>query len=132
LSNITNDESWNKIAQLHASEARLDGNSLVAMRRKNPQVFNISQSGITPGSPEDPLVPVVNRFESLMAMDTVRNEYLLQPQIYQWLIESPINNLEAFNEQVYSQLFLTPSTDPWLGLLPADGYTAIQNEGVKQ
>jgi hypothetical protein len=132
LSNVTNDESWNKIAQLHASEARLDGNSLVAMRRKNPQVFNISQRGITPGSPEDPLVPVVNRFESLMAMDTVRNEYLLQPQIYQWLIESPINNLEAFNEQVYSQLFLTPSTDPWLGLLPADGYTAIQNEGVKQ
>lgn len=133
LTNATeaDDQGWDKIAQLHAQEARLDGNSLVLMRRKNPQVFNISQRGITPGSPEDPLVPFVNRFESLMAMDTVRNEYLMQPQVYQWLIESPANNLEALNEQVYSQLFLTPSSDPWLGLLPADGYTAIENEGVK-
>jgi hypothetical protein len=65
-----------------------------------------------------------------MALDTARNQYLLQPRIYEWLLESSFNNIESLNEQVYSQLFLTPSSDPWLGLAPSDAYTAIENEGV--
>jgi hypothetical protein len=73
---------------------------------------------------------VIRKFESLMALDTVRNEYLLQPQIYEWLLNSSFNNVDSLNELVYSQLFLTPSSDPWLGLAPNDAYTAIENEGV--
>jgi hypothetical protein len=65
-----------------------------------------------------------------MALDTVRNEYLLQPKIYEWLLSSSFNDVESLNERVYSQLFLTPSSDPWLGLAPGDAYTAIDNEGV--
>jgi hypothetical protein len=75
-------------------------------------------------------MPVVRKFESLMAMDTVRNQYLLQPKIYQWLLASPFNDVERLNERVYRDLFLTPSSDPWLGLAPSDAYTAIENDGV--
>jgi hypothetical protein len=38
--------------------------------------------------------------------------------------------VEELNERVYTELFLTPSSDPWLGLAPPDVYTAIENGGV--
>jgi hypothetical protein len=38
--------------------------------------------------------------------------------------------LEKFNNEVYARLFLTPSWDPWLGLLSPDIYVAIDNGGV--
>ena len=130
LTTSTDEKAWTSIAELHAQEARLDNNSQALIRSKNPKVYDISGRGITPGSTNDPVMPVIRKFESLMALDTVRNQYLLQPQIYEWLLESPLNNIDSLNEQVYSQLFLTPSSDPWLGLAPNDAYTAIENEGV--
>ena len=130
LTTATDEKAWASIAELHASQARLDSNSQALMRSKNPKAYDISHRGITPGSANDPLLPVIGKFESLMALDTVRNQYLLQPKIYGWLIEAPLNTIENLNEQVYSQLFLTPSSDPWLGLAPSDAYTAIENEGV--
>jgi hypothetical protein len=33
------------------------------------------------------------------------------------------------NKRVYSELFLTPASDPWLGLLPESTYSALTNEG---
>jgi hypothetical protein len=38
--------------------------------------------------------------------------------------------VEKFNDKVYAELFFTPKTDPWLGLLMPDAYTAIDNSGV--
>jgi hypothetical protein len=40
-------------------------------------------------------------------------------------------DLEKFNEKVYAELFLTPGTDPWLGLLEKDVYAAIDNGGIQ-
>ncbi|HBB34961.1 MAG TPA: hypothetical protein DC064_25040 [Cyanobacteria bacterium UBA9273] len=132
LTAATDEEAWANIAKLHAEEARLDSNSQTLMRNKNPDTYDISGRGITPGSADDPLMPIVTKFESLIALDTVRNQYLLQPKIYTWLLESPVQNVDSLNEIVYDQLFLTPSSDPWLGLFPSDGYTAIENEGVRR
>ena len=39
-------------------------------------------------------------------------------------------DVTALNERVYAELFLTPSSDPWLGLLPPDTYTALEEDGV--
>jgi hypothetical protein len=39
--------------------------------------------------------------------------------------------MEPFNERVYASLFLTPRSDPWLGLLVKDGYSGIAREGVR-
>lgn len=130
LTTATDETAWTKLAQLHSQDAEIDNNSQNLMRHKNPQAYDITGRNITPGSPEDPLVPIINKFQSLIALDTVKNQYLLQPKIYTWLLEIPNQNLNNFNELVYSQLFLTPSTDPWLGLVPNDSYTAIENEGI--
>jgi hypothetical protein len=38
-------------------------------------------------------------------------------------------DFEKLNEWVYAELFLTPRKDPWLGLAPADIYTALDHNG---
>ena len=69
----------------------------------------------------------VGRFEGLIAEDTVRNEYLLHSALHTWLAASrQVPDLAAFNEQVYARLFLTPSSDPWLGLAPAELYAVMR------
>jgi hypothetical protein len=64
-----------------------------------------------------------------VALDTIRNEYLLRSKLYGWLIQaSPQLDLAELNDKVYAELFLTPSTDPWLGLLSKDVYTGLSEE----
>ena len=34
-------------------------------------------------------------------------------------------DLETFNARVYSELFLTPASDPWLGMSSVETYLAL-------
>jgi hypothetical protein len=75
---------------------------------------------------------MIRSFEAAMALDTVRNEYLFHSQLHQWFVEGEDTEaIEALNDRVYAQLFLTPNSDPWLGLNPADIYSAIDNDGIR-
>jgi hypothetical protein len=77
------------------------------------------------------LARLLNRFRELIALDTVRNEYLMHTKLYVWLLKDPVrNDVAKLNEKVYTNLFLTPKSDPWLGLFSADVYTALDNGGV--
>lgn len=40
-------------------------------------------------------------------------------------------DLAKFNEKVYAELFLTPNSDAWLGLLDKNVYLGIDNGGVR-
>jgi hypothetical protein len=123
LTEITDQKVWNKIAQLYAPDAKLDQNSISLIRAKKSQSVNTQQ---------DNLPTILKKFEATIALDTVRNEYMLHSQIHQWFIEGKqTSSVEALNEQVYAQLFLTPSSDPWLGLFPSDSYSAIENDGIR-
>lgn len=123
LAKITDEEVWNKIAQLYAADVKLDQNSISLIRAKRSHSVNTE---------EDNLPIIVKKFETTMALDTVRNEYMLHNQIHQWFIQGKqTRSVEALNEQVYAQLFLTPSSDPWLGLFPSDSYSAIDNDGIR-
>jgi hypothetical protein len=47
------------------------------------------------------------------------------------LLRDPVRaDLDKFNEKVYAELFLTPRSDPWLGLVSADVYTALDGGGI--
>lgn len=123
LAEITDQKVWNKIAQLYAADVKLDQNSISLIRAKKSQSANTQ---------EDNLPIIVKKFEATMALDTVRNEYMLHSQIHQWFMQGKqTRSVEALNEQVYAQLFLTPSSDPWLGLFPSDSYSAIDNDGIR-
>lgn len=112
-------EKWKKIAQLRKQEAVLDENSRKFIGRK---------LGIK-GAELDKLV---DQFEQNLALDMVRNEYRFHSKIYTWLQTGAGNDLKKFNEQVYAELFLTPSSDPWLGLYAPEIYNGIENSGISK
>ncbi|MEI6062962.1 MAG: hypothetical protein WCQ26_00070 [Pseudanabaena sp. ELA748] len=113
------DENWARLARLHQNRRYLDQGSLTVMQRKLP----VSAS----------MANVIRSFEQAIAQDTVRNEYVFHAQIHNWFANGEFinndngdtNSLTALNRRVYDQLFLTPASDPWLGLVNENVYTGI-------
>lgn len=121
LKEATQPQTWGKLASFHADLARLDENSKSLMRSKHSAYR----------SPEK-LAKTVQTFEQAMAIDTVRNEYLLHSRLHQWFVErNQTDTIAQLNEKVYAELFLTPSSDPWLGLVSPDIYSAIEGDGIQ-
>jgi hypothetical protein len=111
---------WRKVANLHLAEAKLDPSSIGLLKSKNPAAY----------AQGDLLQRTVQLFESQIALDTVHNNYEFRRKILGWLKESKgMIELEDLNSRVYSELFLTPRSDPWLGLVPDATYTALPDDG---
>jgi hypothetical protein len=120
LTEITDRAAWEKLAQRYRREAVLDNRSIHLIRAKKVDQGN-----------NQAFQAVVQQFESSMALDTVRNEYLLHSQLHRWFTEGTvIRSVTQLNDRVYAELFLTPNTDPWLGLAPKDVYSAIEKDGL--
>ncbi|HEU4794544.1 MAG TPA: hypothetical protein VFT02_02875, partial [Pyrinomonadaceae bacterium] len=119
IAQITDEAAWRKIAALHAADAVLDSRSLALIKRQNPTLS------------EQEFAKMLQNFQELIALDTIRNDYLMRMKLYPWLMRDPSRGkLEKFNEKVYAELFLTPKSDAWLGLLSKDVYLGIDNGGV--
>lgn len=125
------DDAWRRIAALPQHLAHLDLRSQVLMRRELPDAAAAARRAMSKSKIEDPLVRVVQSFEASAALDAVKNEFQLHRQIHAWYAdgEAP-RDFNALNERVYAELFLTPSSDPWLGLAPADAYTGLVGGGL--
>ncbi len=105
LGKVTDEAAWRKIAALHSSDAMLDQRSIGLIKRQNPSLT------------DEEMARLLRKFQELIALDTVRNEYLLHSKLYGWLMRDPArHNVDKLNEKVYASLFLTPHSDPWLGL----------------
>ena len=132
LAEATDNDTWNNIAALHTADAKLDAASLALMRR---QTLNSTTPAAQPAVEQQrqQFARLVSNFERYLALDTVRNEYLMRIKLHAWLTSFRFrDDLAAFNEKVYTELFLTPRSDPWLGLFSADTYTALEHGGVKE
>ena len=120
---------WKKIAQSHLGKSKLDRRSIAVMSAKSSRLL-AAADGATRFN------EMVKAFETSVSEDTVRNEYLFHRQIHDWLAAGKLSDgksatdVDALNERIYADLFLTPSADPWLGLLPANTYSAIDNDGI--
>ena len=68
---------------------------------------------------------LVAAFERTLAEDTRRNAEM-RLVILPWLSRSP--SLPALTDRIYRDAFLTPRSDPWLGLLAPDAYAAIEGD----
>ena len=123
LGAVTDEGAWRKIAQFHLDDSRLDARSIGLIQRQTQRAL----------SNKSDLARLVEKLEQNIALDTVRNEYLLHTKLYAWLIsDRNRTELEALNKKVYAELFLTPATDPWLGLLSPDTYMALEGGGISR
>ncbi len=129
-----NEELWQALANLHRSDVQLDEASVAVMRREAPTAEAAAGVAVTKSIAEDPILRVVKSFEDSIALDTVRNEYLLHRRVHEAFSTdmAAVQNSETLNEWVYAELFLTPSSDPWLGLVPRDVYSALEDDGKTQ
>jgi hypothetical protein len=125
-----NDGVWMRIAALHAQDAALDERSRGLIRSKSPTAAQASLLAVDKAKVEDPLIRSLRNLERSISEDTIKNEYLLHSKIHQWLAQETSPDLDRFNARVYSELFLTPDSDPWLGLVPPDVYSALDNDGL--
>jgi hypothetical protein len=125
------DELWQGIADLHRPDVKLDEASVELMRREAPIAAEAARLAVSKYRVEDPILRYVRSFETSMALDTVRNEYLLHRRVHEKYVEGgpQLATADQLNEWVYAELFLTPSSDPWLGLAPHDLYTALEGDG---
>lgn len=130
---LQDDSVWQQIANLHRDDATLDANSKELIKSENPTAAQAGRLAVTKRVVEDPLVRLVRTLENSIAVDTVRNAYQLRRQIHEWLARDGYHPpVDLLNDRVYTELFLTPSSDPWLGLAAPDVYTALPNGGVVQ
>jgi hypothetical protein len=121
LREITDQATWTKIAQLHQADAKLDQNSITLIAAKRFEKGNSTN-----------LRQIVGNFENAIALDSIRNEYALHSQIHQWFTQgNTTGNVNTLNQKVYAELFLTPNSDAWLGLMSNEGYSAIDNDGIR-
>ncbi|MDL2719067.1 MAG: hypothetical protein PT977_15075 [Acidobacteriota bacterium] len=94
-------------------ESSLDQNSLLLMRAKAPRMNDAA------------FARLVAAFQKSMAQDTSLNASIRQA-ILPWLAGAP--PLAELTERIYRDAFLTPSSDPWLGLVAPDTYAAIEGD----
>lgn len=129
LGSVTDEATWTRIAEHHLADAQLDQRSLGLIQRQTQKLLTADTSG----SAQPKFKTLVQKFQLNVALDTVRNEYVMHSKLHAWLIADPLrHDLKAFNEKVYAQLFLTPRSDPWLGLFSADVYTGLENAGLNR
>lgn len=126
------DATWSRIAALHQDDSRLDTTSRTLIRDKHPTAFDARRAAVSKTFVEDPLLRQIRNLERSISEDTCRNEYLLHPKIHAWLASEETITVDGLNRRVYAELFLTPDSDPWLGLVSPDTFTALENNGVAQ
>jgi hypothetical protein len=125
LGRVADEAAWTKIASARLADARLDPSSTTLLIRHNP--YTGADTTAAPAA----LARVVKNFELRVALDTARNQYVMRPALLRWLTEGVGRlDVDELNRRVYAELFLTPDSDPWLGLLPPDTYTALERDGV--
>lgn len=111
---------WEKMAAVYSPTPVLDEASTSFVRRQT------AKTGLTDAEFDKMLAKV----RTFVGLDTTRNDFLYHMQLYSWLNDSPVNDLEAFNSRVYAELFKTPDSDKWLGLYSTDVYTALDGNGI--
>lgn len=112
---------WEKIAALHTADATLDASSIAL----------ISSQYTSIDAHDARMLRTLKNLEHYIAVDSVRNEYLLHARLHEWFLGGALGqDIEALNEKVYTFLFLTPGSDPWLGLVSPDAYTGLVDDGI--
>ncbi len=127
------DDAWARLAALHLEDARLDPSSRQVIRTKHLNATVAARLALSKSIVEDPMIRVIQNLENSISEDTVRNEYQLHSQIHEWFVQGIApDSLDALNSKIYAELFLTPDSDPWLGLVPAETFSALDNNGLVQ
>jgi hypothetical protein len=130
LGKVTDEATWKEIANLHIADATLDPRSIGLIRRQTQKAVKVDGTG---KNADITLEKLIGKLQMSIALDTVRNEYLMHTKLYAWLIaDRGRSDIDTLNKKVYAELFLSPASDPWLGLFSPETYVAIDGGGISR
>lgn len=101
-------ERWTVVAEEMSGEVQFSKPSLELMGRKQP---------LTP--------ELLDNLRRSVAVETIFNDVELHRRVHEWFAAGERLDLVSLNERIYSELFLSPTDDPWLGLDPQSAFAAI-------
>lgn len=111
---------WEKMAAVYSPTPVIDEASTSFVRRQTAKT----------GLADAEFDRMYARLRGFVGLDTTRNDFIYHMQLYGWLNDAPVADLEAFNSRVYGEIFKTPDSDKWLGLYSTDVYTALDGNGI--
>lgn len=126
---------WGNFAGRYVEDAHLDENSRVLLASKLPNAKRpqtVEVQAISKGSLPNLEALTIRKFEDVLAFDTARNEKDFHARIHAVFVTGNQGDFASLNRSIYSEIFLTPESDPWLGLMPEGLYTALGNGGIMQ
>ena len=120
---LSDEQLWTRLAEARLAELELSPASLTLLRKQQ------WRSG-DPARDAADLEQALADLRRAVALDTVRNEFDLHRRIHGWFADTSATlELTALNRRVYDELFLTPRSDPWLGLAAPTIYTGLVGGG---
>jgi hypothetical protein len=102
----------------------------IGEREKNAIEFSASTLKLME-SKQQLTAELLDNLRRTVASDTASNEYDLHRRVHEWFANGEVSDLYSLNERVYDELFLTPSSDPWLGLRSDSIFTGIEEPRVQ-
>jgi hypothetical protein len=112
-----NQSTWDQLTEIESGRVRLSDNTLALMAELNGDSDDFEQ--------------MVSGFRRSIARDTVVNRYSLERRVHEHLAKHPKLSFEQTNRYIYNELFLTPKSDPWLGLKPDNAFSALPGGGAQ-
>ncbi len=82
--------------------------------------------------PEAELAAMISRLEYSTLADSALDELQLRQQIRAKLIAEPGLAHDQLNDWIYAEVFHTPKSDPWLGLVPRTDFTGLPGDGASR
>jgi hypothetical protein len=124
----SNGEVWQRVAKRHRFETQLSAASRALMRELAPRGFD--SRGAPVPLDDAGFEKLIESFETSLALDTVQNGLDLRRRVHERLSSHPRDSFEELNRWLYASVFLTPRSDPWLGLTSDDAFTALPADGI--
>ncbi|MFO0685833.1 MAG: hypothetical protein U0234_27490 [Sandaracinus sp.] len=89
---------------------------------------SVALARLKTGSTED--VTLARATAERALADTLLARYTHERRFHAWLAEGATpNDFDSINARVYAELFLTPASDPWLGLRAETEWDVLEVEG---
>ena len=103
---LSDEQLWARLADRVLPEIELSAPSLALLRKQQWRSGDAAQDAAD-------CEQALTELRRAVALDTVRNQLDLHRRVHGWFIEAtPALELAALNRRVYSELVLTPASDP--------------------
>lgn len=107
--------SWDALSRGREADGRMDASSVRLFKAKLGRGADAVRARAA--------------FERSMVRDGVANEQRFHRTIHGWLARDAAAQPDVLVARIYDELFLTPASDPWLGLVSPETFSAIERDG---